>query len=57
LTTKVVQLINVNELLQSQHGGILAHQKLDCAFVYFLQQFKKAYIGEPSSRVAVSHVV
>ncbi|KAI9285764.1 armadillo-type protein [Umbelopsis sp. AD052] len=53
LTTKVVQLINVNELLQSQHGGILAHQKLDCAFVYFLQQFKKAYIGEPSSRVAV----
>lgn len=54
LTTKVVQLINVSGLLQSRHGAALAHQRLDCAFVYFLLQFKKAYVGEPGSRVAVS---
>ncbi|GAB5593863.1 hypothetical protein Unana1_08763 [Umbelopsis nana] len=53
LTTKVVQLINVSGLLQSRHGAALAHQRLDCAFVYFLLQFKKAYVGEPGSRVAV----
>lgn len=54
LTTKVIQLINVSNLVQSQHGGALAYARLDSAFIFALQQFRKAYIGEAGSRTAVS---
>ncbi|KAG2176377.1 hypothetical protein INT43_005611 [Umbelopsis isabellina] len=53
LTTKVIQLINVSNLVQSQHGGALAYARLDSAFIFALQQFRKAYIGEAGSRTAV----
>ncbi|ORX56804.1 hypothetical protein DM01DRAFT_1334363 [Hesseltinella vesiculosa] len=52
ITTKVLQLMEANQNLQSQHGSLLLNAKLDSAFIYFFQQFRKAYIGE-SSAIAV----
>ncbi|KAI9317921.1 armadillo-type protein [Dichotomocladium elegans] len=50
LTSKVLQLMNVNQTIQSQHGTSFLNQKLDMAFVYFFLQFKKSYIGESSGK-------
>ncbi|KAI7869031.1 armadillo-type protein [Spinellus fusiger] len=50
LTVKVLQLMDVNQALQNQHGASILNQKLDTAFIYFFQQFKKAYIGESNGK-------
>ncbi|KAI7855239.1 armadillo-type protein [Circinella umbellata] len=50
LTTKVLQLMDVNQALQNQHGSAFLNQKLDMAFVYFFMQFRKSYIGETNGK-------
>ncbi|KAG0169013.1 Exportin 7 [Apophysomyces sp. BC1034] len=50
LTTKVLQLMDVNQALQAQHGSGVLNQKLDSAFIYFFQQFRKSYIGESTGK-------
>ncbi|KAG0183544.1 hypothetical protein DFQ29_002599 [Apophysomyces sp. BC1021] len=50
LTTKVLQLMDVQQSLQSQHGSTFLNQKLDQAFMFFFQQFRKAYMGDSTGR-------
>ncbi|KAJ8654541.1 hypothetical protein O0I10_009847 [Lichtheimia ornata] len=50
LTSKVLQLMDVNQALQGQHGNAFLNQKLDMAFVYFFLQFRKSYIGETTGK-------
>ncbi|KAF7729675.1 hypothetical protein EC973_004048 [Apophysomyces ossiformis] len=50
LTTKVLQLMDVQQLLQAQHGSTFLNQKLDQAFIFFFQQFRKSYMGDSTVR-------
>ncbi|KAI8975114.1 armadillo-type protein [Mycotypha africana] len=50
ITTKVLQLMNVQQSLQSQHGNAFMNDKLDLAFIYFFSQFKKSYMSEANGR-------
>lgn len=50
ITTKVLQVMQVNQALQDQHGTTFLNPKLDSAFIYFFQQFRKSFIGEPSAK-------
>jgi exportin-7 len=50
ITTKVLQVMQVNQALQDQHGTAFLNPKLDSAFIYFFQQFRKSFIGEPSAK-------
>jgi exportin-7 len=50
ITTRVLQLVNVQQLLQNQHGNTFMNEKLDLAFIYFFQQFKKSYMSESNGR-------
>ncbi|KAI8393567.1 armadillo-type protein [Radiomyces spectabilis] len=49
LTTKVLQLMNVQQALQTQHGNTFMNEKLDLAFIAFFNQFKKSYMGDSMS--------
>ncbi|KAI8099750.1 armadillo-type protein [Halteromyces radiatus] len=51
ITTKVLQLMQANQTLQNQHGTTFLNSKLDSAFIYFFQQFRKSYIGESAKAV------
>uniref|UniRef100_A0A7N2M263 Importin N-terminal domain-containing protein n=1 Tax=Quercus lobata TaxID=97700 RepID=A0A7N2M263_QUELO len=47
LSARVWQLINVTDSgLQSQRYGELSKQRLDCAILTFLQQFRKSFVGD-----------
>ncbi|ORX48496.1 hypothetical protein DM01DRAFT_1338555 [Hesseltinella vesiculosa] len=48
LTAKVVQLMQLQQALQANHGGAFMNQALDSAFIYFFVQFKKAYMSDSS---------
>ena len=50
ITTKVLQLMDVQQSLQNQHGNTFMNEKLDLAFIYFFQQFKKSYMSESNGR-------
>ncbi|KAI8977942.1 armadillo-type protein [Pilobolus umbonatus] len=50
ITVKVLQLMNVQQSLQAQHGTTFMNEKLDLAFIYFFQQFKKSYMSESNGR-------
>ncbi|KAI9275093.1 armadillo-type protein [Helicostylum pulchrum] len=50
ITTKVLQLMDVQQSLQNQHGTTFMNEKLDLAFIYFFQQFKKSYMCESNGR-------
>ncbi|KAL9545414.1 hypothetical protein MBANPS3_007153 [Mucor bainieri] len=50
ITTKVLQLMDVQQSLQTQHGNTFMNEKLDLAFIYFFQQFKKSYMSESNGR-------
>jgi exportin-7 len=50
ITTKVLQLMDVQQTLQNQHGNTFMNEKLDLAFIYFFQQFKKSYMSESNGR-------
>ncbi|KAI8879866.1 hypothetical protein K501DRAFT_255961 [Backusella circina FSU 941] len=50
LTLKVLQLINVQQTFQQHYGNTFSNQKLETAYIYFFQQFKKAYINESSGK-------
>ncbi|KAI8069371.1 armadillo-type protein [Gongronella butleri] len=49
VTAKVLQLMEANQSLLRVQGSSLLNAKLDSAFIYFFQQFRKAYIGEASA--------
>ncbi|SAM09524.1 hypothetical protein [Absidia glauca] len=48
LTVKVIQLMEVQQVLQATHGSTFLSQKLDMAFIFFFQQFKKSYMSDSS---------
>ncbi|KAI8368699.1 armadillo-type protein [Blakeslea trispora] len=50
MTAKVLQLMDVQQSLQNQHGNTFMNEKLDLAFIYFFQQFKKSYMSESNGR-------
>ncbi|CAO3613563.1 unnamed protein product [Cunninghamella echinulata] len=50
ITTKVLQLMQVNQQLLQQDGITFLSPKLDAAFIYFFQQFRKSYINEASAK-------
>jgi hypothetical protein len=49
LTTKVIQLMEVNQNLSQSNPAFLS-QKFDSALVYFFVQFRKSYVGESSAK-------
>lgn len=46
LIAKVLQLMEVNQALQSHLGEASLNQKLEMAILFFLMQFRKSYISE-----------
>jgi exportin-7 len=54
LTVKVIQLMEVQQVLQATHGSTFLSQKLDMAFIFFFQQFKKSYMSDSSDNSEVS---
>ncbi|CAG8605282.1 4488_t:CDS:10 [Ambispora leptoticha] len=52
LSCKVLQLMNVNQSYSSPQGGNCGFEKLELAFIYFFQQFRKSYIGESTTRIS-----
>ena len=42
--------MDVQQSLQNQHGNTFMNEKLDLAFIYFFQQFKKSYMSESNGR-------
>ncbi|KAL1919827.1 uncharacterized protein VTP21DRAFT_1758 [Calcarisporiella thermophila] len=50
LATKVLQLMDINRVWLEQQGQQIGSDKLEAAFLFFFQQLRKSYIGEPSSR-------
>lgn len=58
ITVKVLQLMDVQQTLQSRHGNTFMNEKLDLAFIYFFQQFKKSYMSESNGRdvSAIKHL-
>jgi exportin-7 len=42
--------MDVQQSLQNQHGNTFLNEKLDLAFIYFFQQFRKSYITETNSK-------
>ncbi|KAI9337080.1 armadillo-type protein [Pilaira anomala] len=53
LTTKVIQLMQVNQNLVANNRAFLS-EKIDAALVYFFTQFRKAYVGEPNLKAVYS---
>ncbi|ORZ04924.1 armadillo-type protein [Absidia repens] len=53
ITTKVIQLMEVQQALQGNHGSAFLNQKLDMAFIFFFQQFKKSYMSDSSDNTEV----
>ncbi|KAK4509022.1 uncharacterized protein ATC70_007371 [Mucor velutinosus] len=51
LTTKVVQLMEVNQNLGQSDPAFLS-EKLDSALVFFFLQFRKSYVGESNAKSA-----
>lgn len=51
LTTKVVQLMEVNQNLGQSDPAFLS-EKLDCALVFFFLQFRKSYVNESNAKSA-----
>lgn len=49
LTTKVIQLMEVNQNLSQGNPAFLS-QKFDSALIYFFVQFRKAYVGESNTK-------
>ncbi|KAI7864015.1 armadillo-type protein [Mucor mucedo] len=49
LTTKVIQLMQVNQNLVSENRDFQS-EKLDAALVYFFTQFRKSYVGETNTK-------
>lgn len=49
LTTKVIQLMEVNQNLVQTNRAFLS-EKLDSALVYFFAQFRKSYVGESNDK-------
>ncbi|KAI9208668.1 exportin-7 [Polychytrium aggregatum] len=56
LTSKVLQLLNVNHTFIMQNGQSYANEKLIIAFLFFFQQFRKSYIGDQASRATKVYV-
>ncbi|KAI8064521.1 armadillo-type protein [Gongronella butleri] len=57
LTAKVVQLMQAQQTLHANHGGVFMNQSLDLAFIYFFFQFKKAYMSDASDNMEIYNVL
>ncbi|KAI8330307.1 armadillo-type protein [Chlamydoabsidia padenii] len=57
ITTKVLQVMQVNQALQDQQGTTFLNPKLDSAFIYFFQQFRKSFIGEASAKSVYNNLI
>lgn len=57
LTAKVLHLMNINQVYLSQHGPSGGSEKLESAFLFFFQQFRKSYIGDSSHKSSVVGLV
>lgn len=55
LTTKVIQLMQVNQNLVASNGAFLS-EKIDLALVYFFTMFRKAYVGEPNLKAVYARL-
>ncbi|RUS20332.1 Exportin-7-B [Endogone sp. FLAS-F59071] len=53
LTAKVLHLMNINQVYLSQRGPSGGSEKLESAFLFFFQQFRKSYIGDTSHKSSV----
>lgn len=49
---KVIQLLNFNQLCMNQKQIFIPNSKLELAFLYFFNQFRKSYIGEQNQRTS-----
>lgn len=49
LTTKVIQLMQVNQTLVSENRDFQS-EKLDASFIFFFTQFRKSYVGETNTK-------
>ncbi|RUS35341.1 hypothetical protein BC938DRAFT_471836 [Jimgerdemannia flammicorona] len=50
LTAKALHLMNVNQVWLSQRGPSGGCEKLESAFLFFFQQFRKSYVGDSSQK-------
>ncbi|ORX44194.1 hypothetical protein BCR36DRAFT_130483 [Piromyces finnis] len=49
---KAMQLLNLNQMWMTQKAMFLPNTKLEMAFLYFFNCFRKSYIGEQSQRTS-----
>jgi len=49
---KVMQLLNLNQMWMSQKPMFLPNRKLEMAFLFFFNNFRKSYIGDQSQRTS-----
>ncbi|CAG8693128.1 4908_t:CDS:10, partial [Dentiscutata heterogama] len=52
LTCKVVNLLTAVKSWNGPRGNDTGYEKLELAFIYFFQQFRKSYIGESAQKIS-----
>ncbi|CAG8441662.1 1197_t:CDS:10 [Scutellospora calospora] len=52
LTCKVVNLLTAIKSWNGPRGNDTGYEKLELAFLYFFQQFRKSYIGESAQKIS-----
>ncbi|CAG8462154.1 14273_t:CDS:10 [Cetraspora pellucida] len=52
LTCKVVNLLTAIKSWNGPRGNDTGYEKLELAFIYFFQQFRKSYIGESPQKIS-----
>ncbi|CAG8777695.1 34263_t:CDS:2, partial [Racocetra persica] len=52
LTCKVVNLLTAIKSWNGPRGNDTGYEKLELAFIYFFQQFRKSYIGESAQKIS-----
>ncbi|CAG8589276.1 15848_t:CDS:2, partial [Acaulospora colombiana] len=55
IACKVINIMNENKSWSDPRGSANGCEKLELAFIYFFQQFRKSYIGENSQKVSKSY--
>ncbi|ORY07504.1 exportin-7-like protein [Basidiobolus meristosporus CBS 931.73] len=56
LASKVLQLMEINQVWLNQKGESAGNAKLELAYLHFFYQFRKSYIGEQSYRTPKVYV-
>ncbi|CAG8775266.1 5450_t:CDS:2, partial [Acaulospora morrowiae] len=55
IACKVINIMNENKSWSDPRGSANGSEKLELAFIYFFQQFRKSYIGESSQNVSKAY--